>query len=59
MTTVRSILGKTTIQAVLALGLTSVFCYLAIVGTVPPDVFGVQVATVIAFYFLRNTNSNA
>ena len=57
MSTVRTILGRTTVQAIIALTLTGVFSYLSVAGQIPAEMFIGQFATVIGFFFAKALSS--
>lgn len=57
MTTVKTILGRTTVQAIIALSLTGVFCFLSVTGEIPAEMFIGQFATVIGFFFAKALQS--
>lgn len=47
-----------TIKSIVTLSLTSVFCYLAVVGTVTADIFMTIFTVVIGFYFGTQLEKN-
>lgn len=58
MTTLRSVVGKTTVQAVLAVAITGVASYLAVVGQIDgPTYFGL--AVIVTGYFFRSGQPGA
>jgi hypothetical protein len=57
VTILRQALGKTTVQAVIALGLTAVFCYGFVTGLVTSDQLNVQLALVLGFFFGKAATS--
>jgi hypothetical protein len=57
MTTIRSVLSKGSVQAVLAFGVVAVASYLAVVKQIDgPTYFGLAVI-VVGFYFGRNSGT--
>lgn len=56
MSTVRSILSRSTTQTIVALSLTAVFGVLALRGDIGADLFIAQFATVTGFLFGRSTS---
>ena len=47
------------VKTIVTILLTIVFCYLAVVGAIQPDLFMAVFTTVIAFYFGSQSEKNA
>lgn len=57
MSIVKSALGKTTVQALIALAMTGAFVYGFVTGVVTGDQFAVQFALVLGFFFAKTQSS--